>query len=557
MLAITDHNTGAFIDGAIEASKQIEREQGKRLTILPGVEINVSPGVHLLAILGEGGSAGISDLLSSLRLPVKDHGKRAEQIRLTVEEVAQIVHERGGLLIGAHCNSTSGVVHKLNGQTRLNWLRQLDALEIKSRQDQRKASKTIEYVTKKLDMTIPFTYGSDSHDAAYDNEGMWVKMAAPTITSLRQITFEPDLRVSRTEPHAHTHGRIVGFTTTHGIYAGESFRFSPNLNVLLGGRGAGKSAAIDLLRFAFEAEPKTDDESYRMYSSRIKAFLQSVGEVLVVVAGADGVTYVITRSGAYSMPSAHESPTFTSPAQVYRVADEKLISRDIRPLEVLDIELFGQGEAARLAARVEEQLRLIDENLNHADSLIAIDEAEKELIRDENQIIEYKLRVEELQVEAAVRPKLEIRRDHLRESLDDPIFDERQRWDQERAWVQGQLDWVRKVLASLPESVPSPNALDFMIEDSSAKSVLEKVRDATLRISESGTADLKRLRQTVVDANLEIENFQTQWNNAFENAHSKYIARLSELGGGKLRASCRRASKGRAGSEANRDRCRT
>ena len=534
MLAITDHNTGAFIDGAMEACNQLEKEQGKRLTVLPGVEINVRPGVHLLAILGEGGSAEISDLLSSLRLPVKKHGKRAEQIRLPIEEVAQIVHVRNGLLIGAHCNSTSGVVHRLKGQSRLDWLQLLDALEIKSRQDQLKATTTIEYVTKELDVTIPFTYGSDSHNAACNNEGMWVKMAAPTITSLRQITFEPDLRVSRTKPHAQAHGRIVGFTTTHGIYANESFRFSPNLNVLLGGRGAGKSAALDLLRFAFEAEPKTDDEGFGTYSSRIMAFLQSVGEVLVVVVGADGNTYAITRFGAHGRPRTHGNPTFKDAAQVFQVVDKRLISRDLRPLEVLDIELFGQGEVSRLAARVEEQLRLIDENLDHTDSLVAIDEAEKELIRDEKQIIGYKEQIEKLQVRAASRPKLEERRDQLRESLADPIFVERQRWDVERSWVQGQLDWVKTVLDSLPESVPLPNDLDSTFGDSAANSLLEKVRDASLRIHESGAANLKRLRQSVEEASSELEGFQTEWSRAYENAHMSYLARLSELGAANL-----------------------
>ena len=163
------------------------------------------------------------------------------------------MRERGGLLIGAHCNSTKGVVQELKGQSRLEWLWTLDALEINSGSEDDKVSNTMGYVANNLKVSIPFTFGADSHDCASDTLGMWVKMADSSFASLRQLVFEPQLRVSRVKPDPPTHARIVGFTTTQGIYANEIFRFSPHLNVLLGGRGAGKSAAIDLLRFAVEA----------------------------------------------------------------------------------------------------------------------------------------------------------------------------------------------------------------------------------------------------------------------------------------------------------------
>ena len=110
MISITDHNTGTYIDRAIEARDQIAEKDGKNITVLPGVELYVSSGVHLLAILPEGGSAAISDLLSRLGLPIKHHGDTTKLIPQSIGEVTRIVHERGGLLIGAHCNSTHGIV---------------------------------------------------------------------------------------------------------------------------------------------------------------------------------------------------------------------------------------------------------------------------------------------------------------------------------------------------------------------------------------------------------------------------------------------------------------
>ena len=416
LIAITDHNAGTYIDEATAAADEIANNEGRNITILPGVELHVSPGIHLLAILPEGGSAAISDLLSRLGLPVKQHGDPAALISQSIGEVTKIVHERRGLLIGAHCNSSKGVVKQLEGQTRLEWLRALDALEINSESGEDRVAQTIDYVTDRLQVSLPFTFGSDSHDSASETTGMWVKMAEPSFASLRQLTFEPELRVSRAEPIAPTHGRIIGFTTTEGIYADQRFRFSPHLNVLLGGRGAGKSAAIDLLRFAFEEEPRTGDASRELFTKRIASFLESVGEVLVVVVGTDAETYVITRSGAYERPRARGAPVFTEGARVYQLADGNLVQREMCPRDVLGIEFYGQGEAARLADRVDEQMRLIDENLDHSATTASITKAEEELKAGEKQLIGHNQDLEKLRVEAAARSQLEERRDQLAKS---------------------------------------------------------------------------------------------------------------------------------------------
>ena len=336
LIAITDHNTGAWVDQAIIARNEIASKEGKNITVLAGVELYVSPGVHLLAILPSGGSPAISDLLSRLGLPIEQHGDTTKLISESIVEITRIVHERKGLLIGAHCNSTNGIVEELDGETRLQWLRAVDALEFNSESGEDKVSTTISYITNSLMVQVPFTFGSDSHDSTFDNAGMWVKMADSSFASLRQLVFEPELRVSRTKPIAPVHGRIAGFTTTHGIYARERFRFSPHLNTLLGGRGAGKSAAIDLLRFAFEAEPGHDESINKVFANRIAGFLQGVGEVLVLSVGTDGKTYAITRSGAYEKSSARATRVFTERARVYQVADENLILREMRPLDVLE-----------------------------------------------------------------------------------------------------------------------------------------------------------------------------------------------------------------------------
>ena len=534
LIAITDHNSGGYVDKAILARNQIASIEGKNITILPGVELHVSPGVHLLAVLPEGGSSAISDLLSRLGLQVNEHGDPTKLISQPIEEIRKIVHERRGLLIGAHCNSTKGVIEELRGQSRIAWIRAMDALEINSNMEAEKIEKTINYVTSDLKIAVPFTFGSDSHNCKWAGKGMWVKMAEPTLTSLFQFVFEPALRISRMEPPIPNHGRIVGFTSTHGIYPDERFRFSPYLNVLLGGRGAGKSAAIDLVRFAFEAEPRADDRNRDVFGNRIVGFLQSIGEVLVVVIGNDGETYAITRSGAYEKSSPRGEPTFTNSAQVYQVSNEELIPRDSRPLEILGVEFYGQGEAARLADRVDEQLRLIDENLDHSSAMTTIAQVEHQLKVDEQKLIDHEQHLEGLRVEAAARTKLEQRRDQLNSSLADPVFADRKRWDRERTWVQARQDWIQSTLASLPVSVKPPTNVTVDMQASSAKAVLEKIQEASKQFLDQARGDLGRSRDNLVQAESELQGYRAEWDAAFAVAEEKYRKRLTELGAANL-----------------------
>ena len=306
------------------------------------------------------------------------------------------------------------------------------------------------------------------------------------------------------------------------------------MNVLLGGRGAGKSAAIDLLRFALEAEPLSNGGVNKLFADRIVGFLQLVGEILIVVAGSDGKIYGITRSGAYEKSGPRATPNFTERARVFQIAGESLIQRELRPLDVLGIEFYGQGEVAQLADRVDEQLRLIDENLDHSGAMAAIAECESGLEDSESQLVEHKQRLEGLRVEAAGRLELEQRQQRLAESLADPIFADRTRWDRERTWVEGRQGWVKSVLGSLPESIQSRTEVPLDIDASSVKAVLEKMREASDRILEGGREGLDSLREMITKVESELEGYRDEWESAFEIAEAVFRTRLAELGAADL-----------------------
>ncbi|MBT9438896.1 MAG: ABC transporter, partial [Desulfobacterales bacterium] len=53
-VAVTDHNTGAWIDELKDALEELKKEKHpdfRMLYLFPGVEISVNSGIHILAVL--------------------------------------------------------------------------------------------------------------------------------------------------------------------------------------------------------------------------------------------------------------------------------------------------------------------------------------------------------------------------------------------------------------------------------------------------------------------------------------------------------------------------
>ena len=145
-------------------------------------------------------------------------------------------------------------------------------------------------------------------------------------------------------------------------------------------------------------------------------------------------------------------------------------------------------------------------------------------------LVEDKRKLEELFAEVATLPGLEERRNLLVQSLADPIFAERTRWDHERTWIQGHQDWVQDLLDTLPDSIPTRSEFPIDIDRSTTRGVLKKVKEASDRIFECSRNDLDHCRKMLAEAVSELKGISTEWNTAFDVAEDRYRARLADLG---------------------------
>ena len=288
-VAITDHNTGAWIDRLKSALTELESEkpEGFRpIHLFPGVEISVNGGVHLLAILDRGKTTSDVD---SLLGAVGFMGVKGTSDAVTTKsfaEVARTIKQAGGIAVPAHVDGENGLF-KLQGTTLAQAL-ECDAVFAMEIVDPACVRPEV-YIKQKLGWTE--LVGSDAHHPSNaigprqpGSHFTWVKMGTPGLDGLRLALLDGSLSVCRSDqmsenPNRHAALIIEAIEVTQARYMGRSTTFkvevNPWLNAVIGGRGTGKSTLVEFLRLALRRDHElpealaTDFEKYRqVYQSR-------------------------------------------------------------------------------------------------------------------------------------------------------------------------------------------------------------------------------------------------------------------------------------------------
>jgi len=270
-VAVTDHNSGAWIDALKAAYAQMKAQPPagfRELMLFPGVEISVQGGVHVLAIFGPDAiSSDIDTLLGS----VGYQGTKGDSDGVTrqgMTEVIQAILTAGGVPIPAHADGAKGLL-QCQPNTRqsvvdANTLRQAIAVEgLLAVEWGSMASAWPECVATEQSR-LAKVLGSDCHNfqgshtpgSAYT----WVKMAQPTVEGLRLALLDGNgVSIRRSDKGAFDPFKIPAHIITsleieNARYMGNGqvarLDCSPFFNAVVGGRGTGKSTVVHGLRLA-------------------------------------------------------------------------------------------------------------------------------------------------------------------------------------------------------------------------------------------------------------------------------------------------------------------
>ena len=109
-VAVTDHNTGEWIDRLKETYETLKADQPqgfREIHLFPGVEISVSSGLHVLAVFDKDkNSRTITCLLGAVGFPENLAGEtniqnQAACTRESLVKVVEEIHRQGGIAIPA------------------------------------------------------------------------------------------------------------------------------------------------------------------------------------------------------------------------------------------------------------------------------------------------------------------------------------------------------------------------------------------------------------------------------------------------------------------------
>ena len=466
VLAVTDHNHV----GGVESIRTEARRRG--VQVFPGFELTSTEGIHVLCLYPpDAPTERLERFLGEFG--IRETTTSSDPCNKSFSEILDQVRNQGGITIAAHVTGAKGLFQALHGQPRVRvWRdRNLHAVQIPGSvpglpDDVRRIvrNRNADYVRKfapEDDLALAVVNASDvasPDDLAEPSATCWVKMSEIGIEGLRQAFLDPRSRIrlhGDTEPDEHA--ELVAMAWQGGFLDGAGVHFNPNLNVLVGGRGAGKSTVVESLRCVLGLEP-LGDEARSSHAGIVKHVLGNGTKVSLVVR--------CRRPSRrdYRLECTIPNPPVVRDAHTGDVLN--VTAADVFP----GIEIYGQHEISELTRSPEKLTRLLARFVQRDESLAARKrELRQQLKRSRDGMLQAREELDQIDERLAALPGLEETLKRYQDAgLEDDLRERSLLVREERvlATVPERLEPFRSCLDELRHELPidrtfvSPDALE-------------------------------------------------------------------------------------------------
>ena len=374
-VAVTDHNSGAWIDPLKAALEELEREshpEYRPITLFPGVEITVQGNIHILAILDPNKSSSDIDTLLGA---VKYFATKGLSDGCTLSSASEVIDEitrLEGIAIPAHVNQPSGLFRNLYGSSLKQVLNNSNVLAMEVVDTS--IAKPSLYNSEKTNWAE--IIGSDSHHPS-GNSGQcypgssftWVKMSKPSCKGLRLALIDGSLSLKRsdscsTDPNIHGPLIIESIIVNNAKYLGRGNSFeiklNPWLNTIIGGRGTGKSTSLEFIRAVLSRRheiPKSLEEDLSKYNQtsldRNDNGLLTSNTCISAYFKKDETRFRVTLTKLPDSTSQHAIEEYTNEG-TWIVSEGDISNR-------FPIRIYSQKQIFELAKHPQALLRIIDD----------------------------------------------------------------------------------------------------------------------------------------------------------------------------------------------------
>jgi len=483
--AITDYNL--IREGWFERIKEEANKYG--IIILPGIELDVGftggkYGLHILLIFDERENVeGINRFIHSLdKNPqnnlVEGRTHRRLESKYELEQLISEIRRRFNcLVIFAHPEDDKGIFKSFNPQQAAKYIKNIkpDAIEKFSDSTKDKLLSTGVLTKEELERIAQIENSDPKSLEEIRNKKRdgkirttYLKLSDFSLDAIKLALHDPSVRVAIYSPPEMTHDWIAGIKINGSSFLKDlSINFNPEMNTLIGGRGVGKSAIIETIRYGLGLQVYSEPE-YR--ANFVHDVVGSGGVIEIHVQryyGDQKRNYVIRR-------------TIGKEVEIYDENNDRL-NIDVATLfnGKLPI-LIGQKELYHVAKDHNFRLKLIDELIGEdiKDKQREFNELVEKLKANGSEIISLKKKIskkdeyeqelksieDEIKIfeELGVVEKLKRLTDTIAD--DELIKDGFKRIKEARYRVQEVKDYLNEELSNLRERLGRPRTYHESIE---------------------------------------------------------------------------------------------
>nr|WP_093192709.1 phosphoesterase [Thiocapsa sp. KS1] len=522
-IAVTDHYRVADSLGLIHAAR------AAGIFAFGGFEAASKDGVHFLCLYDPDKDDSLERFIGQFGV----HSSHALSPNGDKDclDLLKCVRDQGGIAIAAHVSADNGLLETLEGQPRMNAWRSPDlyACALPGAIDD--APQGHKVILKnsdpyhKRDRPVAVINASDVNspsDLSLPKASCYIKMTSISVEGLRQAFLDPTSRIrlnQDTPPELHT--EFVAMSWEGGFLDGTCLHFNGNLNVLIGGRGTGKSTVIESLRYVLGLDP-LGDEARKAHQGVVQHVLKSGTKVSLLVRA--------------HHPAKHDYTIERSVPNPAVVKDELGTVLNLSPCDVVQgVEVFGQHEISELT-KSREKLTLLLERFIERDPNVGTQMAQLRLNLEKSRsdISGLQKEIEHVENRLTLLPSLEETEKRFKEAgLEEKLKEKSVLVREERLlkMLKSRLDPFVTARQGLQELLPIDTAflsskdLDNLLNGpllSEGSGILE-------RFTAKMQATAKQLDHALADTDAEITALRKQWDEKRQVVEATYQSKLREL----------------------------
>lgn len=522
-IAVTDHFRVSDSQGLVSAAR------AAGIFVFGGFEASSNDGIHFLCLYDPDKDNSLERMIGELG--VRNNNALSPNGNKNCLELMECVREQGGITVAAHVAADNGLLATLEGQPRMNAWKSPDLYACALPGPVDGAPQNVRAILENKDAAhrrerpVAVINASDVNSPealAEPRSSCFIKMSALSVEGLRQAFLDPESRIRlHSDPAPEPHAEFIAMAWEGGFLDGTRLHFNGNLNVLVGGRGTGKSTVIESLRYVLAIDP-IGEEANKAHQGVLKYVLKSGTKVSLLVRSHHPAKndYTIER-------------TIPNPPVV---KDENGTILNLSPRDVVPgVEVFGQHEISELT-KSREKLTLLLERFVERDPNASAQKAKLrlDLERSRGRIADVQRELKLIEERLGLLPSLEETQKRFQDAgLEERLKEKSLLVREERilATIKERLAPVSTLRQELAGLLPIDTA--FL----SAKA-LEGLPNSALLIEGAAildrvTAELQKIagqiEQTVSLANTDVTSVRARWDERKQAAEATYQALLREL----------------------------